>query len=118
MAGMGILIVEESISIDRLRKIATDQFGDFVKFVVDIQKEIMAVGADLHADEEAILLEKGSNQRDLWGINFYSEMPAHDRIEFHSMINLRPSQGNRSRGIDDPAIREKVARVVDKLVAE
>ena len=113
---MGILIVEESISLDGLRKIAANQFGDFVKFVVDIDKEIMAVGADLHADEEAVLLEKGSDQQDLWGINYYSDRPVDDRIEFHSMINLRPSQGNRSRGIDDPAIRERVALVVNKLV--
>lgn len=117
IAGMGILIVEDSVSLDELRKIAANQFGDFVKFVVDIENEIIAVGADLHADEEAVLLEKGSGQQDLWGINYYPERPVGERIEFHSMINLRPSQGNRSRGIDDPAVREKVVRVVDKLVA-
>jgi hypothetical protein len=77
-----------------------------VKAVVDVEKEIMAVDAELHADEEALLLEKGSRQEDLWGINIYPEMPENERIEFDAMINLRPSQGNRTRGVDAPETRE------------
>lgn len=91
-------------------------FGNLVKAVVDIEKEIMAVDADLHADAESLLLEKGSEQNYLWGINLYPEMTGDDFVEFDSMINLRPSQGNRSRGVDDENIRKKIIDIVNKLV--
>lgn len=109
-------IVEETISMDELKKMAQDTFGDFVKAVVDVEKEIVAVDAELHADLEALLLEKGSKQTDLWGINIYPELSGDDFVEFDSMINLRPSQGNRSREVEDPKIREKIKTVVSKLV--
>lgn len=91
-------------------------FGDLVKAVVDVEREIMALDGELHADEEALLLEQGSAQRDLWGINIYPDLEAEDRIEFDSMINIRPSQGNRSRGVDDPAVRAKIIDVVSTLI--
>lgn len=87
-----------------------------VKGVVDIEKAIMALGGELHADEEAFLLEKGSTQRDLWGINLYPDMDMPDMLEFDSMINIRPSQNNRSRSVDDPAVRQKIESVVKRLV--
>jgi hypothetical protein len=71
-----------------------------------------------HADQEALLLEKGSKQEDLWDINIYPEMPKSERIEFDSMINLRPSQGNRTRGVDSPEIRQKIIEIVNKLVTK
>ena len=91
-------------------------FGNFVKAVVDVEKEIMAVDADLHADEESLLLENGSRQEMLWGINFYPELTGDDFVEFDSMINLRPSQGNRSRGVDDVKVQQAIRRIVDTLV--
>lgn len=93
-------------------------FGNLIKAVVDIEKEIMAVDAELHADEEAELLKTGSKQENLWGINLYPEMTGENFIEYDSMINLRPSQGNRSRGIDDAKVREKIKRIVNKLVVK
>lgn len=77
----------------------------------------MAVGGELHADEEALLLEDGSRQENLWGINLYPNKTAKDRIEFNSMINVRPSQGNRSRGVENPDIQEKIKTIVKKLVS-
>ncbi len=109
-----MIIVSESISLAELKKMAEERFGNMVKAVIDVEKEIMAVDAELHADEEALLLEKGSKQEDLWGINIYPEMPETERIEFDSMINLRPSQGNRTRGVDAPEIRQKIIRIVNK----
>ena len=67
----------------------------------------MALGGELHADEEATLLEQGARQADLWGINIYPDLPADERIEYDSMINVRPAQGNRSRLVDDRAIRQQ-----------
>ena len=92
-------------------------FGNLVKAVVDVDREIMAVDGELHADEEALLLENGSQQRNLWGINIYPELEGTDRIEFDSLINIRPSQGNRSRGVDNLAIREKIIQVVQNLIS-
>lgn len=109
-------IVKEKISTKKLKELAESKFGNLVKAVVDIEREIMAVGGDLHSDEEGLLLEQGSVQKDLWGINIYPENIDDDWIEFDSLINLRPSQDNRTRGIDNPKIREKIKEIVNKLV--
>jgi hypothetical protein len=106
----------EPILLDELRRLAVERFGDLVKAVVDVERRIMIVDADLHADQEAELLAGGSRQQDLWGINFYPDLPEPDWLEFDSMINLRPSFGNRSRGVDDPETRERIASLVLELV--
>ena len=90
-------IITEILTFDELKKMAADTFGNVVKAVVDVDRELIAVDAELHSDLEALLLGNGSKQKNLWGINFYPEMQGNDFIEFDSMINMRPSQGNRSR---------------------
>jgi len=87
-----------------------------VKAVVDLRRGLMLLDADLHADQEAELLADGSAQEDLWGINLYPDLPETEWLEFDSLINLRPSSGNRSRGVDDAATRDAVARLVERLV--
>ncbi len=109
-------IIDKEITILELRKMAQETFGNMVKAVVDVKRKIMAVDAELHADEEAYLLENGSDQRDLWGINLYPEVSGADFIEFDSMINLRPAQGNRSRGVEDAKTQEKIRLIVSTLV--
>jgi hypothetical protein len=109
-------IITGAIPIDRLREMAAHRFGDMIKAVVDVEQGIMAVDAELHADEEEALLERGSAQANLWGINLYPEVVGDDWVEFDSMINLRPSQGNRSRGVDDPGMRRRIVEVVSSLV--
>ena len=91
-------------------------FGDLVKAVIDVKREIMAVDAELHSDEEAFLLERGSAQEDLWGINLYPALHGSDFVEFDSMINLRPSQGNRTRGVEDGAVRERILVIIATIV--
>lgn len=113
---MNIQVVSDNVSRDDLRTMAADQFIDMVKAVVDIAQGVMAIGGELHADEEALLLERGSKQEDLWGINLYPDRSGDEFIEFDSMINLRPSQKNLSRGVDDASVREKIAAVVGGLV--
>lgn len=113
---MTIIKKGEKISVKDLGEMAQKIFGNLVKAVVDIEREIMAVDADLHADEEAVLLEQGSKQRDLWGINLYPEISGSGFVEFDSMINLRPSQNNKSREVEDPEIRKKILNLVDKFV--
>ena len=110
-------IITEGITTNDLREMAREGFGDMVKAVVDIERRIMALEAELHADEEAALMESGSEQDNLWGINLYPEdIGGPEFIEFDSMINIRPSRGNRSRGVDDAAVREQIAKIVAELI--
>ena len=109
-------VIRESVTLDHLRELAESGFGYLVKAVVDVGLGIMAIGGEMHADEEAALLGLGSSQTDLWGINLYPDLPVADWIEFDSMINVRPSLGNRSRGVDDPGLRDRIRVVVDRLV--
>ena len=109
-------IIRNPISYGELKQIAESLFGDMVKAVVDVELEILAVGGELHSDEEALLLEQGSEQKDLWGINLYPDLGENEWIEFDSMINLRPSQNNRSRGVEDALLRSKIAEIVQRLV--
>ncbi|MEK7294548.1 MAG: DUF5674 family protein [Nitrospirota bacterium] len=113
---MDIKIIKTAITKNDLRGMAERQFGDFVKAVVDVGRGIMAIGGELHADEEAALMDEGSVQRDLWGINLYPDLPSEQWIEYDSMINVRPSQGNRSRNVEDPVLQEKIVSIVTRLV--
>ena len=114
---MEIKIIKEKINKIELADIAKEQFGDMVKAVVDIEQEIMAVGGELHADEEVVLMEQEKSKREnTWGINLYPEKSAEDWIEFDSMINIKPHFGNYSRGIEEIEIKEKIRSVVKKLV--
>ena len=109
-------IITQAITFARLREMAGSKFGDMVKAVVDVEKGIMAVDGELHADEEELLLVHGSKQVNLWGINIYPDTDIGDWIEFDSMINLRPSQGNRSRGVENPQVRQRIVEIVSRLV--
>lgn len=113
---MDVRVVENQISFQELQNIAKEQFGDLIKIVVDIEKEIMALGGELHSDEEAALMEKGSKRENAWGINFYLKKPKEERIEFNSMINIKPSYGNRSRYIEKPEIKNKIKEIIEKLI--
>jgi len=109
----------DSISVQELSEMAQKMYGGLVKVVVDIDKDLMVVDANMHADEEAFLLEKGSNQQDLWGINFHpGKFGTEEFIEYDSMINIRPRQSNMSRSIENEAIRQKIIELVDKKVKQ
>lgn len=111
-------VVHKKISIEELKTMSQKMFGGLVKAVVDIEQEIMAVDAELHVDEETVLLEEhNSQQKNLWGINIFPHQLGNNGfIVFDSMINVRPSQGNRSRSVDDSKLQEKIRAVVHKLI--
>jgi hypothetical protein len=111
-----IRVVRAPVPLEEIRQMAREQFGDFVKAVVDVGRGVMAVGGELHADEEALLLEAGARQADLWGITIYPGSPPAERIEYDSLINVRPSLGNRSRSVEDPALRQRIGKVVTALL--
>ena len=109
-------IVSKKISIEELNSMAAKGFGDMVKAVVDINRDLIAVDAELHSDLEALMLKESSKQANLWGINLYPQASKEDFIEFDSMINVRPSAGNRSRSVENEAVRKKILEVVAKWV--
>ena len=111
-------IITKTLTSAELKQLAAALFGNMVKAVVDVEKEIIAVDAELHSDLEALLLENESKQNNLWGINLYPELSGDAFIEFDSMINMRPSQGNRSRGVEDESLRKKIAAVVERIVIQ
>ena len=110
-------IIREPITRSELREVAASQFGDMVKAVVDVTRQAIAIGGELHSDEEAVLLDDGSRQADLWGINLYPDESGDDWIEFDSLINVRPSQDNRSRDVEDSALRDSIRRIVETRIA-
>ena len=111
-----IKIITDKIGLEELKKIAENNYGDMVKAVVDVNQEVVAVGGEWHADAEKILLENGSRQEDLWGINLYPQELAEKMIEYNSLINIRPKAGNRKADIELPKIREKISRIIFKLI--
>ena len=113
-----IVLIEKPVPLKELKDIASLRFGDLVKVVIDVEKKIMAIGASMHADEEKFLLELGSLQDDLWGINIYPDSLKESRIEFDSMINLRPRQNNRTRGVEDIQLQSKIIEIVNILIKE
>jgi hypothetical protein len=113
---MSIKIIKEKINKDELKQAAQESFGDMVKAVVDIKQGIMALGAELHSDAENVLLNQGSGQNDLWGINIYPDEIGEEMIEFSSLINIRPALNNRTVEIQDLSIKKKIMEVVHKLI--
>lgn len=104
--------------MNELLEIAKEQFGDLVKAAVDIEQEIIAIGGELHMDEEITLIEREhSKQEHVWGINIYPEKHGDEFVEFDSMINLKPAFGNRSRGVESAETRAKIVRVVHKHIS-
>jgi len=116
---MEIKIIKAPINKKELIDIAKGQFGNLVKAVVDVGQGIMAVGGEMHADEEVILMEQeGSKRDDTWGINLYPEKSGEELIELDSIINIKPFYNNRSRNVENPKTREKIKIIVNKLIAE
>ena len=113
---MNILI--NPISRAELKDYAANTFGDMIKCVADVDKGLLAIGADLHADLERLLLENGSQQTSLWGFNLYPDETGEDFIEYDSLINIRSWQGNPSRDVLDKDVRKKIAGIVNQYISE
>jgi hypothetical protein len=111
-----IVIVERRLEPSELARLVQLFFGDMVKYVVDVERRLAAVGGQLHADAEQLLLEAGSRQADLWGANYYPGREPDDCIEYTALINIRPGQGNRSMLIADEAVRERVREITFALI--
>ena len=111
-----MIILDKQITIEQLAAIASQLYGDMVKAVADVSKDMVAIDAELHSDLERALLENGSRQDDLWGFNIYPEMDGEDFIEFDSLINIRPRMNNRSRDVESEEIRSKIIEIVNRFI--
>ena len=110
------IIITEKITKKELQDLAKKQFGDMIKGVIDINTKELALGGELHADQEAILIENGNKQNDLWGINIYINDAFPENIEFDSVINIRPSQNNRSRNVENPQLQHQIIKILSHLL--
>jgi hypothetical protein len=112
-----ILVLERPIEPADLARLLS-LFGDMIKYVVDVERGVIAIGGELHADAEQVLLEQGSRQTDLWGANYYPGQGREGCIEFTSLINIRPARGNPGMEVEDPVIRERIRALTFALVGE
>jgi hypothetical protein len=113
---MEIKIVSEKISLNEVKEMARGQYGNMIKAAIDIEKKIMALGGELHSDANEMLTEIGSDQRMVWGINIYPKRPIEERIEFDSLINIKPLSGNKSLYVESEEIRNKIREIIDNLI--
>ena len=117
MSPMETRIIKDKITMAELKTLAHTQYGDIVKAAVDVAQKIMGVGGELHVDIQSLLIEKENSQGpDVWGINLYPEKTGDNFIEFDSMINLKPLLGNKTRGVNDLEIQNKIREIVGRLV--
>lgn len=112
----GIILVAAKVPLDVLRGFLGNPFEEIIKYVVDVERGVIALGGELHADAESILIEDGSSPSALWGANLYPMLPPERRIEYTSLINIRPSQGNPSMEVRDPAVRARIREITESLL--
>ena len=111
-----VVLVEARLDPGVLSELVRRHFEDMVKYVVDVERGVAAVGGELHADEEALLLEHGSRQDNLWGANYYPGRGPDDCIEYTSLINIRPSAGNRSMSVEGEGLRARIREITHALI--
>ena len=113
-----ILILKSKVDPERLHHLVGAYFHDMVKYVVDIRRRVVAIGGELHADAEQLLLEDGSRQADLWGANYYPGQGPEGCIEYTALINIRPAQGNRSMEVTDETTRQAIREITFELIGQ
>ncbi len=113
-----VVVIASRIDPAQLARLVREQFEDMVKYVVDVERRVIGVGGEMHVDAEQALLEDGSRQSDLWGANYYPGRGRDGCIEYTSLINIRPTAGNRGMELQDPVLRERVREITFELLGE
>ena len=108
-------IINESVLFRDIWGSKEIDLGDILKIVVDVEKRCIGIDAEMHSDIEEILLEQGSNQKDLWGANLVSSEAGYE-IEYTSFINIRPAENNRAMEIEDQTIRSHIQNIIEDLI--
>ena len=109
---MGILIIRKQTKLSEIKEMR-DEFEDFIKLAVDLEREILAGGGELHSDCEQALLLDGSKQEHVWGGDWFPDI---QEVGFESLINIRPRQGNRGLELQLPELRQKFEAIVRCLL--
>ena len=115
--GMNIKIINDKISEKELREIAKDFYGNMIKGVVDVEREILAMGGEYHMDANEILIKNKSKQQDIWGFNWYFDKSGDERIEYVSLINIRPGQDNRKMEVQNVFLRDRMKSIILKYLS-
>ncbi|MFH1178163.1 MAG: DUF5674 family protein [bacterium] len=113
---MDILIVHKPVDKETLDALAKEWHQMLVKGVADISLGTVALGGEWHIDANNKLIEEGSEQKNLWGFNIYPKEKGDAAIEYNSLINIRPAQGNRSMEIVSEEIRKAVHKTVSMAI--
>ena len=111
-----IKMIDRKLSEAEINQFLGNPYSETIKFVVDLKKEIIALGGEMHADGETLLLNQGSRQEDLWGANYYPHRTGEEKIEYVSFINIRPSARNLGMDVRDPKLRDKIKAVAEKIL--
>jgi hypothetical protein len=111
-----VVLLTSRIDPRVLRELVESVFGDMVKYVVDVRRNVAAVGGQMHADSEALLLAEGSRQEDLWGANYRPGAGPEACIEYESLINIRPAQLNFGMQVKDRELRERIREITYALL--
>ena len=114
---MIIKLINQKITESELREIAKDFYIDMIKGVVDVERGILAMGGEYHIDANIVLIENGSRQQDIWGFNWYFDRAGDERIEYVSLINIRPAQGNRTMEVQDVSLRDTMKTIILKYLS-
>lgn len=115
---MNIKVVKESVSTEELKEIAREFYYPMIKGAIDVKEEVIAFGGEYHVDASSVLLQEGSKPENIWGfnINLDKEKNSSDWLEYVALINIKPSQNNRSMEIQNEEIRRKIREVLEKLI--
>jgi hypothetical protein len=113
---MEIRIITDSITIDEVKELAKLWYGEMIKGVVDIERDIIALGGEFHRDANDVLIENGSKQSDVWGFNVWLSKSKKDWLEYNSLINIRPAQNNRLMDIEDDVLRDKMRVIIERII--
>lgn len=113
---MDIRIIRDKITKQELSELAKEFYVEMVKGVADIERDIIALGGEWHMDANQVLIEDGSSQENLWGFNIYLDKSKEERLEYNSLINIRPKQGNKSMEVESKEIQNDILEIIDKLV--
>ena len=112
---MEILVTNEPVAEEKLREMADEWHGTLVKGAADIERGILALGGEWHMDANVKLIEEGSSQEHLWGFNIYPDERGAAALEYISLINIRPAQGNRNMELQDEALRSKIRAIAARI---
>ena len=113
---MDIRVIKENVSKEELSDIAKEFYVNMVKGAIDVENDIISLGGEYHVDANMVLIEHGSHQDNIWGFNLYLEKEGDDWIEYVSLINIRPADGNRSMFIENEQLRDKIKEIINKKI--